>query len=121
MDMIRIRSPRCTRLVLVAAGWLLVGVASPPPLNAQDLPEEPPPEQTAAHASHEAEAPPARFEEQIEITAQHRPQDLQQVPVSVQTVDRDEVFRPGAMEVSDLVHVAPSLEIGGMVFTNRLR
>ncbi len=69
-------------------------------------------------ADSATEGSAAVFEGEIEVSAQHRPQDLHDVPISIQTVDRDQVFRLGAIEVSNLMYVAPSLAVGGVVGTS---
>jgi len=79
---------------------------------------ESPEHEIAAPASSTDQDPSAAFEESLEVSAQHRPQDIHRVPVSVQSVDREEILRLGATELGDLEHFAPSLAIGGMVGTS---
>ena len=52
--------------------------------------------------------------EEVIVTAQKRDQSLQDVPISVQAFSSETIREIGANVVSDLQHIAPSFQMGGL-------
>jgi iron complex outermembrane receptor protein len=68
----------------------------------------------ASVSSASAQQSPGFALEEVVVTAQKREQSMQDVPISVQAFSSQAIRELGATVMSDLEHIAPSFEMGGL-------